>query len=49
MKKLMEWVEEYKRLKDDQFQDKDKAKLPVAEKKEIKLDQGFRPRRDFFP
>lgn len=40
MNKLMERVEEYKRLEDDQFQDKAKAKLPMVEKKEVKLDQG---------
>ena len=39
MNKLMEWVEEYKRLKDDQLQDKAKAKLPMVEKREVKLDQ----------
>lgn len=36
MNKLMEWVEEYKRLEDDQLQDKAKAKVPVEEKKEVK-------------
>ena len=40
MTKLMERVEEYKRLEDDQLQDKAKAKLPMVEKKEVKLDQG---------
>lgn len=49
MNKLMERVEEYKRLEDDQFQDKAKAKLPMVEKKEVKLDQGSWPWRDFFP
>ena len=38
MNKLMEWVEEYKRLEDDQLQDKAKAKVLVVEKKEVKRD-----------
>ncbi|XP_030933744.1 uncharacterized protein LOC115959465 [Quercus lobata] len=38
MNKLMERVEEYKRLEDDQLQDKAKAKVPVEEKKEVKAD-----------
>ena len=33
MNKLMEWVEEYKRLEDDQLQVKAKAKVLVVEKK----------------
>lgn len=45
MNKLMDWVEEYKRLEDDQLQDKAKAKAFKGEKKENKVDQG----RDFFP
>ena len=49
MNKLMEWVEEYKRLEDNQLQDKAKAKAPTMEKKEVKADQATRPRRDFFP
>ena len=48
MNKLMEWVEKYKRLEDDQLQDKAKAKKPVVKKKEIKVDQVPRPRRGFF-
>ena len=36
----MEWVEEYKRLEDDQSQDKAKAKVLVVEKKEVKGDQA---------
>ena len=43
MNKLMEWVEGYKRLKDDQLQDKAKAKVLVVEKKEVKRDQAPRP------
>ena len=49
MNKLMERVEEYKTLEDDQLQDKAKAKVPIEEKKEVKVDQVPRPRRDFFP
>ena len=45
MNKLMEWVEEYKRLEDDQLQDMAKAKV----QKEVKIDQAPQPRRDFFP
>ena len=47
--KLMEWVEEYKRFKDDQLQDKAKAKAPMVEKKEIRIDHSSYLRRDFFP
>lgn len=49
MNKLMDWVEKYKRLEDDQLQDKVKAKVTTKEKKEVKEDQVPRPRRDFFP
>ena len=42
MNKLMEWVEEYKRLEDDQLQDKAKAKVPTVEKKKVKADQTLR-------
>ena len=49
MNKLMEWVEEYKRLEDDSLQDKAKAKLPVVEKKEVKMDLGLRLRGTFSP
>lgn len=38
MNKLMERVEEYKRLEDDKLLDKAKAKVPVVEKKEVKED-----------
>ena len=38
----MEQVEEYKRLEDDQLQDKTKAKAPVVEKKDFKADQAPR-------
>ena len=38
MNKLMEQVEEYKRLEDDQLQDKAKEKVPVEEKKEVQTD-----------
>ena len=48
MNKLMERVEEYKRLEDNQLQDKAKAKAPVIEKKEVKVDQVPRPQRNFF-
>ena len=47
--KLMERVEEYMRLEDDQLQDKAKAKVPVEEKKKVRVDQAPRPWRDFFP
>ena len=40
MNKLMEQVEEYKRLEDDQLQDKPKAKAPTVEKKEVKANQA---------
>lgn len=36
--KLMEQVEVYKRLEDDQLQDKAKAKTSTMEKKEVKAD-----------
>ena len=49
MNKLMEWVEEYNRLEDDQLQDMAKAKVPIGEKKEVKADQAPRPWRDLFP
>jgi len=38
MSKLMEQVEEYKRLEDYKLQDKAKAKVPIEEKKEVKAD-----------
>lgn len=38
MNKMMERVEKYKRLEDDQLQDKAKAKTPVGEKREVKAD-----------
>ena len=43
MNKLMEWVEEYKRLDDDQLQDKAKAKVLIVEKKEVKGDKAPQP------
>jgi len=49
LNKLMERLEKYKRLKDDQLQDKAKAKLTMPEKKEVRLDRGSRPQKDFFP
>ena len=36
--KVMERVKEYKRLEDDQLQDKAKAKTSTMEKKEVKAD-----------
>ena len=39
MNKLMEWVEEYERLKDNQLQDKAKVKAPIIKKKEVKVNQ----------
>lgn len=41
MNKLMEWAEEFKILEGDQLQDKDKAKAkaPIGDKKEVKMDQ----------
>ena len=48
MNKLVEWVEEYERLEDNQLQDKAKAKAPIIKKKEVKVDQVPRSRRDFF-
>ena len=47
MNKLMERVEEYKRLEDDQLQEKAKAKALVGEK-EVKANQTPSPWRDFF-
>ena len=41
-------VEEYKILENDQLQDKAKAKAPIRERKEIRMDHPPRPRRDFF-
>lgn len=49
MNKLMERVEEYKRLEDNQLQDKAKAKAPTVEKKDVKVDQAPQTRRDSFP
>ena len=49
MHKLMERVKEYKRLEDDQLQDKAKAKVPMREKKEVRVDHPPWLRRDFFP
>ena len=49
MHKLMEWVEEYKRLEDDQLHDKAKAKAPMREKKEVRMDHPPQLRIDFFP
>lgn len=40
MNKLMEQVEGYKRLEDDQLQDKAKEKAPAVEKREIKVEQA---------
>ena len=48
MNKLMEQVEEYKRLEDDQLQDKAKAKALAVEKKDVKANQDPRSWRDFF-
>lgn len=42
MNKLMEKVEEYKRLEDDQLQDKAKAKALAVEKKDVKANQDPR-------
>ena len=42
MNKLMEQVEEYKRLEDDQLQDKAKAKALAVEKKDVKANQDPR-------
>ena len=41
MNKLMEWVEKYKRLEDDQLQDKAKAKAPVVDVRDCTLDPFF--------
>ena len=49
MHKLMERVEKYKKLVDDQLQDKAKAKAPMRKKREVRMDHPPRPRRDFFP
>ena len=38
MKKLIERVEKYKSLKDEQLQAKSKAKAPAIERKEIRVD-----------
>lgn len=38
MKKLIERVEKYKSLEDDQLQAKSKAKAPTIERKEIRVD-----------
>lgn len=40
MNKLMDWVEEYKRLEDDQLQDKAKAKAFIGEKRRIRQIRG---------
>lgn len=50
MHKLMEQIEEYKRLKDDQTQGQLKEKYPVPERQEKRIDLApLRPRRNFFP
>ena len=41
MNKLMDWVEKYKRLEDDQLQDKAKAKAPVVDVRDCTLDPFF--------
>ena len=50
MKKLIERVEKYKSLKDDQLQAKLKAKALAIERKEIRVDHPPpRPWRDIYP
>ena len=49
MHKLMERVEKYKKLEDDQLQDKAKAKAPMKERREVRMDHPPWPRRHFFP
>ncbi|XP_023924066.1 uncharacterized protein LOC112035475 [Quercus suber] len=49
MHKLIERVEEYKILEDDQLQVNSKSKTLVVERKEARLDHPPRPRRDFYP
>ena len=50
MKKLIERVEKYKSLEDDQLQAKSKAKAPAIERKEIRVDHPpSQPWRDIYP
>lgn len=49
MHKLMERVEEYKRLEDDQLHAKSKSKAPVAETKVARVVHPPRLGRGFYP
>lgn len=40
MNKLIEQVKEYKRLENDQLQDKAKVKAPITKKKKVKANQA---------
>ena len=40
MNKLIERVKEYKRLENDQLQDKAKVKAPITKKKKVKANQA---------
>ena len=49
VRQLMNWIDEYKRVKEDQQQGKRKAKVIPQERRNFKLDRynNNRPRRDF--
>ena len=46
---LMDWVDKYKRIKDDQQQGKENAKVILQEKRDFRSDRynNNRPRRDY--
>ena len=46
---LMDWVDKYKRIKDDQQQGKENAKVILQEKRDFRLDRynNNHPRRDY--
>ena len=45
----MDWVDKYKRIEDDQQQEKGKAKVIPQERRDFRLDRynNNRPRRDY--
>ena len=49
LRQLMDWVDKYKRIENDQQQGKGKAKVIPQEKRDFRLDRynNNRPRRDY--
>ena len=49
LRQLMDWVDKYKRIEDDQQQGKGKAKVIPQEMRDFRLDRynNNRPRRDY--